>query len=549
MSDKIAALEQQLRELPEGPEHLRQRIDLMNEVAWRLREPAEQERLMRLATEAASFARSCGYKRGLAGSLLNIAFSHYIRSDYGPAVAGSLEALGIFDEIGDRRGEAYARTVFGYAQWSLGNYELALEEAFRALRLVEELKEPWAIAWCCVLLGGVQQSLRDYSQALRYYERAHALLVEEKDRFGEARALTGIGSVLQAMGIDDRALECHVRSLEIYRSIQNRLGEARALNDIGEIHQARGELEKAQQLHLESLRLRELAGNPQAATTSLLNLGRLYLTRGETSEAVSALHRALDIADEIGARPKAYQAHQLLSELYERLGDLASAFRHHKAFQRLKEEVFNEEASTKLKNLQISLEVERSQREAEIERLRNVELKAKNEELAGLLDELQATQARLVQSEKMAALGSLVAALAHEINSPLGAIRTASEVSLLSAERILAFLNSGAPAEKLASDPYFRRAVESLRENQHATAEATSRIGRVLESLRSFTRLDRAEYDQLDLNQSLDDILTLLEPDLRGRVQVVRRYGQLPKVACYAAEVNQALMNLVRNAA
>ena len=114
---------------------------------------------------------------------------------------------------------------------------------------------------------------------------------------------------------------------------------------------------------------------------------------------------ALAIAEEIGAKPKAYQSHQLLSQIYEENGDLARALRHERIFRGIHEEVFNEEASIRVRNLQISLETERSQKEAEIHRLRNVELKAKNEGLARLLAQLQATQAQLVQSEKLAALG------------------------------------------------------------------------------------------------------------------------------------------------
>ncbi len=548
MADRVAEVEEKLKALGDGPGHDRERIDLLNSLGWELRADEDWQRVLEWAQQARQLAEACGYSRGIAGSLRNSAFAHYQLGDLEAAIAESFEALKLFLETSDRQGEAQARAITGFVYWTLGNYDQALTEAFQALRAAEEQDDKWGMGWCFSLIGGVYQSLRDHEQAVRYHQRSHALFASIAEPVGEARSLIGIGAAYQAMGQTGNALECIHRSLEIFRSLSNQMGESRALSDLGIIYQEQGRDDEALELHLRSLRIREEAGNRQAATTSLLNLGRLYLKRDDSGRALDAAGKALSIAEEIGAKPKAYQACQLLSEIYERSGDLASALRHERIFHRLREEVFNEEASTKLRNFQVSLETERSRNEAEIHRLRNVELKAKNEELAQLLEELQATQTQLIQSEKMAALGKLVAALAHEINSPLGVIQSAFDLSQRCTDKILQAIEVASSLDELRRNESPVKSAAVLQDNHPATATAVERVIKIVQSLKGFARLDRAEYGLIDLNSALGEVLILVQPTLRREVQVVTNYGQIPKFYGYAAELNQVFMNLLQNA-
>jgi len=549
MADRVAEVEEKLNALAVGPEHDRERIDLLNSLGWELRVDEDWQRVLEWARQARQLSEACGYHRGIAGSLRNSAFAHYLLAGLEAAIAESFESLKLFQAIGDRKGEAQARAIIGFVYWTLGNYDQALTEGFQALRTAEEQNDKWGMGWCSTLIGGVYQSLRDYEQAVRYHERSHALFAEVAEPLGEARSLIGIGAAYQAMGQTGKALECINRSLEIFRGLSNRMGESRALSDLGIIYQEQGRDDEALELHLRSLRIRDEAGNRQAATTSLLNLGGLYLKRGDRNKALDAARKALSIAEEIGAKPKAYQAHQLLSEIYERNGELASALQHERIFHRVREEVFNEEGSTRLRNFQISLETERSRNEAEIHCLRNVELKAKNEELAQLLEELQATQTQLIQSEKMAALGKLVAALAHEINSPLGVIQSAFDLSQRCTDKILQAIEVASSIDELRRSESLAKSAAALQDNQPATTTAVERVIKIVQSLKGFARLDRAEYALLDLNSVLGDVLTLLQPTLRKEIQVVADYGQIPKFYGYAAELNQVFMNLLQNAA
>lgn len=548
MFDTIAEIEQRLEELPRDAEHAPERIELLNELGWQSRERGEWSRVLEISDEAMELCHAYSYQRGLVGAFRNAAFAHYMLSSYKSALAEALVTLRLAEELEDRKEQANALSVLSLVHWTLGSYDQALQECFQGLRIVEELGDAWSMAWGYTIAGGIYQTIGDHQKALEFHRKSHEIFVDQNYGLGEARSLSGLGTVYQSLGNQTAALECHEKALEIYRKIGNKTGEARALSDIGVIFQERGEVEKALELHLETLRIREEENNQQALTTSLLNLGRLHLQLQHTEQAQAFLERALSISERVGAKPKAYQVHELLSQLFEQIGDLQRALHHHRLYQQLKEEVFNEQANTKLKNLQIGLEVERSRREAEIHRLRNVELKDKNDQLAGLLSELQATQAQLVHSEKMAALGDLVAAIAHEINTPMGAIRTAADIAIRGAERVVEAIEASETIDELKSRRSLQTTIAALRKNGQLIATASERIGRLIQSLKSFARLDQAEFQQFHLKDSIEDTLTLLEPRLRDRITVIKEYGEVPPIYGYPAQINQVFMNLLRNA-
>jgi PAS domain S-box-containing protein len=161
--------------------------------------------------------------------------------------------------------------------------------------------------------------------------------------------------------------------------------------------------------------------------------------------------------------------------------------------------------------------------------------------------ELRETQAQLVQSEKMAALGNLVAGVAHEINTPVGSIHANADVSRRALELIHAALEpkDGEPSLDQAK---IRRAIDILTEANTTTCTATERIVRIVKSLRNFARLDEAEVKTVDIHEGLESTLTLVYHEYKRHIEVIREYGDLPKIACYPNQINQVFMNILVNA-
>ena len=138
--------------------------------------------------------------------------------------------------------------------------------------------------------------------------------------------------------------------------------------------------------------------------------------------------------------------------------------------------------------LQIGFEVQHAEKEAEIARLKNVELREKNERLEQLLKELQEAQSQLVQAEKMAALGKLVAGLVHEINTPLGAGNSAIDVADRCMKKMEHLQDSCDSLVDLCSSGKLQSLLERVQENHSVARSANDRITKIVSNLKSFSR-------------------------------------------------------------
>jgi signal transduction histidine kinase len=186
------------------------------------------------------------------------------------------------------------------------------------------------------------------------------------------------------------------------------------------------------------------------------------------------------------------------------------------------------------------------ERQEEISRA-NSTLAEKNRDLEQTLSKLQEAQQQLIMQEKMASLGNLVAGVAHEINNPIGAINSAANTSARSIEIVRAAVEKHADA--LADEKRLNRALEVLGRNNEVAVMASERIERIVRSLRNFARLDEAEFQSADLHEGLDSTLTLLDHVIKNRIEVIRDYGDLPQINCFANQLNQVFMNIINNAA
>lgn len=190
------------------------------------------------------------------------------------------------------------------------------------------------------------------------------------------------------------------------------------------------------------------------------------------------------------------------------------------------------------------------------------DIKQKNRELESAYAELKTTQTRVLQQEKMASIGQLAAGVAHEINNPLGFI--ASNLGTLNKylgrfaeyEETLADVARSAPADadrKRAGDARKKLKIDYLMEDARKlvqeSLEGADRVKKIVQGLKSFSRVDDAEARLADINECLDSTINIAWNELKYRATLARDYGELPLVKCNPQQLNQVFMNLLVNAA
>lgn len=185
--------------------------------------------------------------------------------------------------------------------------------------------------------------------------------------------------------------------------------------------------------------------------------------------------------------------------------------------------------------------------------------KRQTSELTQALQELKQTQTRLIQGEKMAGLGQLLAGVAHEINNPISFIfgnlihLTRYNEELLNVVKLYRQNSSLLPSIQEQIDKTdLEFLIEDLPKTLESMKVGTERICEIVLSLRNFSRTDEAELKAVDIHEGLDSTLLILGHRLKNNnerpaIEIVKEYATLPLTECYPAQLNQVFMNLLSN--
>ncbi|MBW4683210.1 MAG: PAS domain S-box protein [Microcoleus vaginatus WJT46-NPBG5] len=189
------------------------------------------------------------------------------------------------------------------------------------------------------------------------------------------------------------------------------------------------------------------------------------------------------------------------------------------------------------------------------------QLRQQATQLEATLRQLQKTQTQLIQTEKMSSLGQLVAGVAHEINNPINFIYGNIEYASQYIQQLLEVVHlyeecypTPMPAiQAKAEDIDLDFVTEDLPKVLNSMRIGADRIRAIVLSLRNFSRLDEAEKKRVDIHAGIDSTLLILQHRLKAKtategIEIIKEYGNLPLVDCYAGQLNQVFMNLLSNA-
>jgi signal transduction histidine kinase len=199
---------------------------------------------------------------------------------------------------------------------------------------------------------------------------------------------------------------------------------------------------------------------------------------------------------------------------------------------------------------------ERTQELQEAHHTLEQRVEERTQELQIILKELQETQGQLIQTEKMSSLGQMVAGIAHEINNPVnfiyGNIECADNYINDLLHLVDLYQQQYPNPEYIITETieeidlnFISKDLLNILASMKIGAE---RIREIVLSLRNFSRLDEADMKEVDIHEGIDNTLLILNHRLKSDIEVIKKYGKLPHIDCYPAQLNQVFMNIINNA-
>jgi len=451
--------------------------------------------------------------------------------------------------------------TWGTIELELGNYELALSRLLKGMQEVEKLDEPELEATIKGNIGRVYQSLMNPALSLEYYRQALEVHKRLDNKSEMAVVYGNMGTLYSELQDYEKAREYYELSLETYQQLGNNLGVASVLINIGNIYYYQEKYPETLEYYDRAEKLVGEIGATVYQAYLMNNVGMIYVEMGEYQAAEDKFDEAFKKAQEVESLELEAEIYASYGKLYKNQGQFNKALSYNEKESALRDSIFAETTAKQIAEMQTKYDTERKEREnillrkdneikeleigrkelqrnslfaiaflviilvifvyrryrskkksAEILSNKNELITKQKEELSETLDVLRKTQKKLVESEKMASLGSLVTGVAHEINTPVGIIITA--ISNLS-DRLGVLMGKYRENKMKKSDldsflGYTEKTSNLILSNSQRTGELVKSFKRV--SVDQSTEQRR----QFKLHNYIKDVLMSLEPKFKG---------------------------------
>jgi diguanylate cyclase (GGDEF)-like protein len=361
-------------------------IDSLLARAWELL-LTDLEQMRSLAWEAGELSKAAGYQNGIAESLLLIGRYKGGMDQYGDAIEYSTAAHQMFIDNVSIIGQVKACRVLGYIYSRNGQFDKSLDHFFRGVKLLTEndcqvMEGPYPIsAFLYNNIAYIYAETGRSVEALNYFFKAYELTKVCKGTMA-ATVLINIAETELDLGETELALRyCKMALTELHSMGYSHLDMHNCYNAFGLIYKMMGQYDLALDSFHSSMESALLAGSKYSQIVSCLDIARLYLLLKEAGKALETIDNGMPLAVEIKAQVLLRDLNLVKAQACEELGDFHKALDHYKQYMEISSEVYSRDMERQISNYESEFKIEQAKKDAEIYRLRNIELKQKSLEI------------------------------------------------------------------------------------------------------------------------------------------------------------------------
>jgi two-component sensor histidine kinase len=302
----------------------------------------------------------------IASGFSNIGLVYYRKGDYINSIQNYQKSLAIAKSIKDNNVVAKSLINIGIDYKDQAKYAFALDNLITATRYFEKGSTSYDLGACYTTIGNIFIELDSTDKALEYHKEALDIFQKINNKRGIAGSLTNIGNAYKKQGKYDSALVYLNRSLIIKKELGDKAMLASTLDLLGEVSLLQHNYVKAEDFFLQSMKLKQEVEDPKGKATTLNNLGSLYLQWEKYDQATTALDEARAIAHDIGAKSVLLNNYKITIDVYKAKNDYKQVAHYYDLYTTLNAELFNEQKTKALNELQIQYQTEKNEQKIEL---------------------------------------------------------------------------------------------------------------------------------------------------------------------------------------
>ncbi|WP_188548553.1 tetratricopeptide repeat-containing sensor histidine kinase [Hymenobacter qilianensis] len=557
------------------------RVNRLNTLAFVQRANAPQQ-TKTAYEEALNLSREIGYTFGEARALLGLGFYYRFRNQYELSLDYTHKARKLFVRLNDHLHEISCLYNLSYTASGQGNYAQAMAYSFQGLKLADAIPSQKWLTLLNSQLGNTSIALGEYQKARQYFVRGLKLARGVGDQDGIAHCVSGLGELCRIQGQWAQARSYFEQGAVLAKELNNQGGITMSLYSIADMDERLGNYRAAFSAAFRALqRMKQLDDVGRMPLVQLI-LARAYLDTEQPDSAWVYGREALLAGQRTGNKSTIRDASDVLAQASSARGRFDEAYRYLAMFIAYRDSLDNQEVTRRTAALQYQYALEKKQSQIQLlthnqqlirqqnsqQRLlllgslaalvivaglsvllwlNNQQKQRSNAQLQRQQEELKATQAQLVQAEKLAALGELTAGIAHEIQNPLNFVTNFADVSADISQELQTEARAGnfQEVEELAAE---------LEQNLSKITQHGQRASAIIKGMLEHARPSTSERKPTDLNALATEYLNLAYESLRAKapafeVELITDFeAGLEPVALVPPDIGRVLLNLYTNA-